>query len=244
MKNKPDAVPASRTTRWPSTVWATIREIRTASPEGKRAALDELLRLYYKPVHRFFQRVLGIQGHRLEDVTQEFFTRFIEKDFLKIVTYEKSFRGFLKLACRRHYINWCEAERAGVDRSGKVQRLHDRDGSAFEIPIPEERFHSMVDEELRSWYLDEAVDRTRNELVRNGKEVYFRIFEARAGLDGGAPSDYQSLSKRFELPIFDIRNHLTAARKIFRAALQALAAERSEDPQEELRELGLDRHLT
>ena len=244
MKTRTDSAPAARTTAWPSTVWATIREIRAASPEGRKAALDELLRLYYQPVRRFFQRVLGIQGHRLEDMTQDFFTRFIEKDFLKIVTYEKSFRGFLKLACRRHYINWTEAERAASERSGKMQRLEDRHGSAFEIPIPEERFGSMVDEELRHWYLDEAVERTRNELVRHGKEIYFRIFEARAGLDGSPIQDYQSLSQRFGIPIFDIRNHLTSARKIFRAALETLASERSEDPHEELRELGLDRHFS
>ena len=244
MMNRPDSVPPSRTTAWPSTVWATIREIRGGSPEERRTALDELLRLYYQPVHRFFQRVLRIQGPRLDDVTQEFFTRFIEKDFLKNVTVEKSFQGFLKLACRRHYINWCEAERAARARSGDMARLQDRDGSSFEIPIPEERFSSMVDEELRRWYLDEAMVRTRKELLRQGKETYFRIFEARSGLDGSALADYQSLSRRFEISIFDIRNHLTAARKIFRAALEALASERSEDPREELRELGLDRHLS
>lgn len=245
MKRKPDSVPSSRSSAWPSTVWATIRDVRAASPEGKKAALDELLRLYYRPVHRFFQRVLAIKGPRLEDVTQGFFTRFIERDFLKNVTYEENFRGLLKLACRRYYINWCEAERAASPRQGRtLHRLQDADGSAIDVPIPEERFSSMVDEELRHWYLDEALERTRTELMRQGKEVYFRIFEARAGLDGGALSDYRSLSQNFQLPIFDIRNHLTAARKIFRAALQNLAAERSEDPHEELRELGLERHLS
>ena len=46
------------------------------------------------------------------------------------------------------------------------------------------------------------------------------------------------------LPIFVIRNHLTSARKILGAALEDLASDRSEDPHEELRELGLDRHFS
>lgn len=242
MEDKSD--PGSRAPTWPSTLWATIRDIRSAGPEERRAALDELLRLYYAPVHRFFQKVLGIRGPRLDDITQEFFTRFIEKDFLKNVTYEKSFRAFLKLACRRHYINWCDAERSARARTGDVRRLEDRDGSSIDIPIPEQRFSSMVDEELRRWYLDEAIDRTRRELVRQGRESYFRIFEARCEGDGSSIPDYQSLSQQFGLSVFDVANYLTAARKIFRASLQAIACEHSEDPAEELRELGLDRHLS
>ena len=234
----------SRIRSWPSTLWAAIRDIRTAGPEEKRAALEELLRLYYAPVHRFVQKVLGVRGPRLDDVTQEFFTRFIEKDFLKNVTYEKSFRGFLKLACRRHYINWCDAERAARARSGDVTRLQDGDGSSIDVPIPEERFGSMVDEELRRWYLDQAVDRTRLELIRQGKDIYFRVFEARCGGDGAPIPDYQALSQQFGLSVFDVCNYLTAARKIFRASLQALASEHSEDPGGELRELGLEVHLS
>ncbi|HZL72710.1 MAG TPA: hypothetical protein VFC86_09635 [Planctomycetota bacterium] len=233
----------SRITAWPSTAWSAIRAIQSASPDERRAALEDLLRVYYEPVHRFFLKALGIRGPRLDDVTQEFFTRFIEKDFLKNVTYEKSFRGFLKLACRRHYINWCHAEKSARARSGDMPRLNDREGSPIDIPIPEERFNSMVDEELRRMYLDEAVERTRNELVRQGKELYFRIFEARCAQDGSGIPDYETLSRQFKIPLFDICNHLMAARKIFRASLQAFAIERSEDPREELRELGLDRHI-
>jgi len=240
MKDKPP--PTTRT--WPSTVWAALRGIRSAGPEERRAAVDELVRLYFKPVRRFFQQVLGIRGPRLDDVTQEFFTRFLEKDFLKNLPYEKSFRGFLKLACRRHYLNWCDAERAARARSGDLARLHNRDGSPIDVAIPASRFDSMVDEELRRWYLDDAIERTRNELVRRGKELCFLVFEARCARDGSEIPDYASLSRRFGIAVFDVCNYLTAARKVFRAALQAVAIERSETPEEDLRELGLHRHLS
>lgn len=226
---------------WPDSPWSLIRKARAGSAEDKRTLQERLFQLYYKPVYRFFQKVLGLHEERLKDVTQDFFTRFVEKDFLKNVTHEKSFRNFLKVACRRHYINWIDAERVRKAPGGrKVQSLHDEEGGMIDVPMPEERTSALLDEELRSQYLGEALRRVQERLMTDGKEVYWRVFEARTRFDDEKPTDYATIAREVGRSVFDVRNYLTAARKIFREALVELASEGAGDAKSELRELGLE----
>lgn len=209
---------------WPSTPWSRLLKWPELPAADRKAALERITTLYYKPVYRFFQRVLGLHGDDLTNVTQDFFTRWIEKDFLKGLSYEKSFRAFLKVACRRHYVNWLEARR------DRAVPLADRDVAA--------RVDEGFDEELKTWYVDEARGRTRRRLLAEGKDDYVRVFEARLAGD-----EYAAIAEKVGKRVYDVRNYLSKARAFFREELLALAAERADDPEAELRELGLARYL-
>jgi len=226
----PPAGASGRT--WPTTLWSLIRQGREGDTEERKAAREHLCRLYYQPVFRFFQKVLQVGPADVEDVTQDYFTRFVEKDFLHNVTHEKSFRGFLKLACRRHFINWLESRRS----------------SGVEVPLeaadtPPERIDSMIDEEVRAWTLEEAVARLKKELLGQGKGIQFQVFEARAGLDGLASPGYRELAAGFGMSVYDVGNHLAAARRLLRKILLDLASERADNPSDELRDMGLQDFL-
>jgi RNA polymerase sigma factor (sigma-70 family) len=226
------------TNGWPSTIWTLVQRSHDGPADERKRALDDLFRQYYKPVHRFFQKALRVGERDLEDLTQEFFTRFIEKDFLKNLQHEKSFRGFLKVACRRHFINWLEARNAAKRGGDRTVPLEE-----YGVAASEDKIDGMIDGELQNWYLEEAVERAKTELTAQGKAAYFRLFEARAGLRNGAPADYKALASEFGISVYDVSNQLLAARKVFRQALVQLAAERSPDPMDELRELGLQKYL-
>lgn len=214
---------SGRTAGWPSTLWDLIRRAREGRGEGRAEALEALFTLYYRPVRRFFQRALRAGAQQADDLTQEFFTRFIEKDFLRNVTREENFRGFLKVACRRHFISWLESRAA---------RPLPR------IPPPE-TLEPAVDEEFRTWYLEEALRAMREALAEEGKPAALAVFEARVKLDGSEPENYKSIADRLGLRVYDVRNLLVLARRIFRRELLRLAEERADDPKLELAELGL-----
>ena len=108
---------------------------REGAGSQRKVALEDLFRLYYKPVYRFFQKALAIEGRHLDDVTQDFFTRFVEKDFLKSVAQEKSFRGFLKVACRRHYVNWRKAQQSAKRGGGRTVSLQDAGEDAAAVHV-------------------------------------------------------------------------------------------------------------
>lgn len=87
--------------------------------------------------------------------------------------------------------------------------------------------------------MQRAVARLRERLVAEGKETYFRVFEARTRFDGEKPAEYAAIAKELGLAVYDVRNYLSAARKAFRQVLLELAGETADDPKSELNELGL-----
>src|SRR5262245_20553293 len=99
--------PSFATTRWTLVVAAQDR----ASPHA-REALAALCRAYWYPLCAFVRR----QGHaadEAQDLTQEFFARLLEKDFLAAVDPDKGkFRSFLLAACKHFLANQRDRARA------------------------------------------------------------------------------------------------------------------------------------
>jgi RNA polymerase sigma factor (sigma-70 family) len=94
---------------------------RGSSPQAD-VALEELCRTYWYPLYAFARR----QGHSHEDaqdLTQGFFARLLEKNYLEGVTSDKGkFRSFLLMAVKRFMANeWDRANRQ--KRGGGVAPL-------------------------------------------------------------------------------------------------------------------------
>ncbi len=229
--------------RLPETPWTLLRRARDGDEPDRRAALDELLPLYYKPVRSFFGRVLRVDGQSLDDVTQDFFARFVEKEFVKSLRHEKSFRAFVKVCCRRHWINWLEAKRRAGPRDAHVHGLHDRDGAPLDLAAADGELDELVDAEMLRITIDRALERLRETLTRQGKAVYLEVFLARTRFDDGPTRSYEAIAEQVGRSVYDVRNYLTHARKVFRRALLEVASQQSDRPRDELRELGLLRYL-
>lgn len=233
---------------FPATSWSLVFRLRDAGGDDKKAAFDALARLYGEPVRRFFAKVIARRGvdraradATAEELGQAFFARFWEKDFAKSLVEKGSFRGFLKVACRAHYANWCDAERVRRPGEGRaVVRLHDAGGAAVDVPVPDADLDRLFDESDREWILEACVERTRRRLEASGKEAYVRAFDRFQALGEDAANRYETVARELGLKLFDVKNHLHAFRKELALELHAEAARRRpDDPQEELCELGL-----
>jgi RNA polymerase sigma-70 factor (ECF subfamily) len=98
--------------RFSSTCWSLVLLAR----EGADAALETLCRTYWYPLHAYIRRKV-VSTQEAEDLTQEFFTRLLEKDFLASVDrYKGRFRSFL-LACCQHFLA-NERDRARAKKRG------------------------------------------------------------------------------------------------------------------------------
>ncbi len=227
---------------WPATPWTLIRGARAADVHHRRKTVGLLLAIYYRPVRRFFARVLALPEETAEELTQGLFATLLERDFIENLRHETSLRGFLKVACRRHVSKWRAAEgtRRRALRTLAEGRATLGPGA---VPPDDAALDAELDAELRRSYLEDALERLRGELVRRGKEDVLAVFEARTRFDGSRPEEYRALAERFGKRVYDIRNHLSAARKIFKRELLRVAAERADDPRTELEELGLEPYL-
>jgi len=98
------------------TLWTLVLRAKDPNSPDRRQALDRLIQTYWKPVY-FFIRRRGNDVETAKDLTQSFFTAFVEKDFLKSVAWEKGrFRSFLQ-ACVKYFLS-NEYDRASAQKRG------------------------------------------------------------------------------------------------------------------------------
>jgi RNA polymerase sigma-70 factor (ECF subfamily) len=83
-----------------TTHWSVVLAARQGDASQADAALELLCGTYWYPLYTFVRR----RGHTVEeaqDLTQEFFARLVQRDFLRNVAREKGrFRTFLLAALK------------------------------------------------------------------------------------------------------------------------------------------------
>ena len=96
--------------RFQTTHWSLVLAARDRATPEAEAALADLCAAYWYPLYAFVRR----KGHDPEhaaDLTQEFFARLLEKDYLRSVDRSRGrFRSFLLAACTHFLAN--ERDRA------------------------------------------------------------------------------------------------------------------------------------
>ncbi|HEY1859313.1 MAG TPA: sigma-70 family RNA polymerase sigma factor [Gemmataceae bacterium] len=163
------------TTHWSVVLAAGDRESAVA-----RAALADLCAAYWHPLYAFVRR-LGYNAEQSQDLTQEFFTRLLEKDYLKAVDRERGkFRTFL-LASFRHFLA-NEYDRATAQKRGGGKAILSLDFRASEERNRMEPAHALTAEKLyeRRWalaLLEQALARLRREFASSGRGDLFEALK-------------------------------------------------------------------
>src|SRR5438132_13966297 len=95
-----------------TTHWSVVLAAGHDSSPGASEALETLCRTYWYPLYAFVRRQ-GRSPEDAQDLTQAFFARLLEKDYLKSVVQEKGkFRTFLLVALKRFLANQWDREHA------------------------------------------------------------------------------------------------------------------------------------
>ena len=174
--------PTSQTSCAPGDVFATthwtvvLAAGKRHTPQSDRA-LEELCRTYWFPLYAYVRR-RGYSKEDAEDLTQTFFARFLEKNYLAGLSAERGrFRAFL-LASLKHFLanEWDKSQRQ--KRGGGVTLLSldwQTADTQFQIaataePSPEKAF----DREWALALLACVIERLRAECA---EENHARLFE-------------------------------------------------------------------
>jgi RNA polymerase sigma-70 factor (ECF subfamily) len=154
-----------------TTHWSVVL---SAGEEG--AALERLCQTYWYPLYAYVRRQ-GRSPHEAQDLTQEFFARLLQKDFLVGVLREKGkFRTFLLVALKRFLVN--EWTRGQAQKRGGGCVHVPLEGHSAETRYLAEPVDRLTAEKLyeRRWaltLLDRVLERLRLEFVAAGKEALF-----------------------------------------------------------------------
>ena len=171
---------ATRHEWFKTTHWTVVLDARRDDSTQAQAALAKLCQVYWPPLYAYVRR----SGHAPEDakdLTQEFFARLLEKDYLKAVHQEKGkFRSFLLLVLKRFLAN--QRDHANCQKRGGGQEIISLDEQDTEQRYLSEPADGMTPEKdfERRWamaLLEQVLIRLQEEFNAAGKSDLFRELE-------------------------------------------------------------------
>ncbi len=213
-----------------STRWSLVVAARGSSPPA-RDALAELCRLYWYPLYAYVRR----KGHNhveAEDLTQEFFTRLLERDDLAAVDPGRGrFRSFLLAACNHFLSNQRDHDRA-QKRGGGRQPLP-LDFTDAERRYVAEPGHDQTPERLfeRRWaltVLDRVLQRLQQDYEEAGKGRFFERLKGQ--LAGETAGSYAEVAAELGLTAGAVKVATHRLRQRYRDLLRDEIAQTLADP--------------
>ncbi len=175
--------------QFPVTHWSLVLRAGQRTEPGAAEALEQLCRAYWFPLYAFARRG-GATPEAAQDVTQEFFSRLLTKNYLQTADPERGrFRSFLLMSFKHMLAN---------ERRDAARQKRGGDALLFSLDAlhPEERYgvepaHELTPERLfeRQW-AEALLARTLDRLEAEYADRAMRFAELKVflvGPKGSAP---------------------------------------------------------
>jgi RNA polymerase sigma factor (sigma-70 family) len=211
--------------RFPATRWSVIEAARSHEPAEREKALETLFAAYWRPVYKYVRLRCNHPPADAQDLTQAFFMELLERDLLSKFDPAKSrLRTYLRVCVDSFAAN---KEKAAHRQKRGGNALHialDFEATEGElsagtmdpavIPSPESLEEFFEKEWVRSLFTL-AVEDLRKLSEARGKLIAFQLFE-KYDLDGEEKISYAELAQAHGMPVTDVTNALSWARREFR----------------------------
>jgi RNA polymerase sigma-70 factor (ECF subfamily) len=217
-----------------TTHWSVVLSAADTSAPGAQAALESLCRTYWYPLYTYVRR----RGHTQEDaqdLTQEFFTRFLQRKSFQLADRERGrFRSFLLTSLKHFLVN--ERERANAQKRGGGKPVLPVDTVATESLYGRELSHELSADRLyeRAWalaMLTQVRERLRRDYGAEGKaERFARLEEFLPGQKGELT--YAEAARELGVAEGTIKSDVNRLKKRYRELLRAEIAHTVSSPDE------------
>jgi RNA polymerase sigma-70 factor (ECF subfamily) len=235
------------TTTRPAPVFATTRwsVVLTAGHGDSTAAQDALARLcrtYWYPLYAYARR-RGHSPHDAQDLTQEFFARLLEGNWLAQADRQRGrFRSFLLTAMKHFLTN--EWHKAHAAKRGGFQAVISLDEETAEARYRLEPMETSTPETLfeRGWalaLLDDVLARLEREYGRDGKQEWLEAMRPALTLGRGSIR-YDTIAAKLGINETAARVAVHRLRQRYRRLIQSEVANTVATPEESDEEM---RHL-
>jgi RNA polymerase sigma factor (sigma-70 family) len=233
----PGASPVFATTHW-----SVVLSARDKVSPGSAEALEKLCRAYWQPLYAFVRRS-GKNPADAEDLTQGFFARLLEKDYLAAVSPDKGrFRSFLLTALKRFMANEWDREHARK-RGGFAQVI------PIDIALAESAFAAassrdsqpdvLFDRQWAQTLLARTLETLRQEYFATGRaELFDHIQNCLAKNESALP--YSQIGAKLKLSEAAVKMAVFRLRARFRELLYQEVSQTVATPEEaedEIRDL-------
>lgn len=227
---------------FPTTHWSVVLSAKGGLLPNAEAALERLCRSYWYPLYAYVRRQ-GRSVEEAQDLTQEFFKRLLQKDYLGHPDPTRGrFRTFLLTALKRFLVNdWAKAH--------AVKRGEGRPVISLNQPETESRFlaepadpstpEKAFEKRWALTVLEHVLERLREEFTASGKTERFERLKVLLWGEKGSPP-YARVAGELGLSEGALKVAVHRMRERFRELLRAEVANTVSSPGEiddELRHL-------
>lgn len=217
-----------------TTHWSVVLRAADRSDPDRQQAMATLCENYWYPVYVYLRR-RGQAPQEAEDLTQEFFVRLLERDFLEAANPDKGkFRSFLLVCVKRFLINRQQHDRAQKRGGGQVCFSFDAaDADArYQLEPPDNRSPELLFQ--RRWaltLLKNALHQLANEMQQEGKQAVFDKLKIYLAAEDHAPS-YDQIAAETGMTAGAVRVAVHRLRQRYRRLLREEIAATLDDPQD------------
>jgi RNA polymerase sigma factor (sigma-70 family) len=237
-----DAFASPEISLFSTTHWSVVLQAGQEHSPQTAEALESLCRAYWYPLYAYVRRQ-GHLPHDAQDLTQEFFSRLLERKYLRLADRSRGrFRTFLLTSLKHFLINeWNKANRG--KRGGGRQII------SLDVEETETRFLAEPADDRspdkafeRRWaivLLDRVLDQLQDEFAAAERgRVFLELKSFLTGEENESP--YAEIGGRLGMTEANVKVTVHRLRRRYRELLRAEIARTVDGPEaidEEMREL-------
>lgn len=225
-----------------TTHWSVVIAARNGDSPKASEALERLCETYWPPLYAFIHRE-GYDHNEAKDLTQEFFLKLIERNYLQHLRHQRGkFRSFI-LTLLKHFLLEQRGKATAQKRGGGKVALSleqiAEEGSYLAEPVDHFSPDQVFERRWAQTVFQVALNRLRAEYVETGRGPFFDLLKDFQPREPGAPS-YADIGARFGMTEAAVKSAVQRMRQRHREILRkeiAHTVTRPEEIEEEIRHL-------
>ena len=217
------------------TQWTLIRRAADAASDEAQSALEALCRSYWQPLYAYLRR-RRFNKEEAEDLTQGFFTRLLDKNYLAAVDRRKGkFRSFL-LASLEHFLLNHHRDSKAQKRGGgasfvSFDETFDESicakNPAFQVADPDHFF----EQQWAVAVLTQALNRLQSEFLKSNSPALYEDLKVAITFEN-AESSYAEIAAKHNLTAAAVKQSVYRWRIRLGECLKAELANTVSTPEE------------
>lgn len=222
-----------------TTHWSLVLLAGQTQVPQAEAALEKLCATYWLPLYTYVRRA-GHGPEDAQDLTQEFFSRLLEKKYLKLADRERGrFRSFLLKSLQHFLVNeWMRGQAQKRGGGQKAFSLDEAEAERLYLQQPADGLspESLFDKRWAITLLERAMERLGADYAAAGKRELFDQLKGMLLAEGSAES-YRELADPLGMSEGAVKVAVHRLRQRFREAVRAEIAQTVATPAEVNEEL-------
>ena len=217
-----------------STHWSVVLAAKNGESPGSGEAFEQLCCTYWPPLYSFIRR----EGHdesEAKDLTQEFFLKLIERDYLQHLKHQRGrFRSFM-LTLLKNFLSEQRGRAAAQKRGGGKPLLPlegiGENGSYLVEPVDNLSPDQVFERRWAQTVFQVALNRLQAEYVESGRGPFFELLKDFQPREAGAPS-YVEIGEKFGMTESAVKSAVQRLRQRHREILREEISHTVTSPEE------------